>query len=718
MIKKLFSIVLVAFTINQVKADEGMWLPILLEQLNIEDMQARGFKLTAEDIYSINKTSMKDAVVLFNGGCTGEIISNEGLMLTNHHCGFSSINSLSTLENNYLRDGFWAKNKDQEIPAPGLTATFIISMFNVTDSIIPYLNKDMDEATRNMVIKQISAKLEAQFKKGTHYDATVRAFYYGNEFYLFLTETFKDLRLVGAPPSSVGNFGGETDNWMWPRHTGDFSMFRIYAGKDNLPAAYDPNNKPFKPRYSFPISLKGVQENDFTMVYGFPGRTQEYLTSYAVDLTINTTNPNRIDCRDQRLAIMNKYMRGNDTVTLMYASKARSLANAYKKWKGEMIGLKLNDAVTKKQTYESKFQQWANTHEGKDYRNLLKDMEAAYTEYKAYSELVDYTSEAFFAVELLNFASGYKKIAALTASDTISTEFYQLEAANFYTNSLNFYSKYYVKIDKELFATMMKLYAENVAPALQSEYFKAEATKYQNNYTAWADALFSKSVFVSAEKLQKAMSNFNAKKAKKLLNDPAYRLYAEVANRYESQIKSGINPLNEKIGIYMREYMKAQRLMQPDRDFYPDANSTLRVTYGNVKGYTAKDAVFYTYQTTDEGIEQKYIAGDEDFDMPASLIALFESNNFGRYANNEGELPIAFIASNHTTGGNSGSPVINANGELIGTNYDRVWEGTMSDIMYDVNRCRNISLDIRYTLFIVEKYAGATNIIQELNIVE
>ncbi len=716
--KKIIFIAFISLAALQVKADEGMWLPILLEQLNIEDMQARGFKLTAEDIYSVNKSSIKDAVVLFGGGCTAGVISNEGLVITNHHCGFSKINELSTLENNYLRDGFWATSKDMEIPAPGLTITFIISMHNVTDSIVPYLNNNMDEATRAGVIKQLSAKLEAQFKKGTHYDASVKAFYYGNEFYLFVTETFKDIRLVGTPESSVGNFGGETDNWAWPRHTGDFSMFRIYANSENKPAAYDPSNVPFKPRYSFPISLKGVAEGDFTMAMGFPGRTQEYLPSYAVDLTINSTNPNRIAVRDERLAIMNKYMLGNDTVTLMYASKVKTLANAYKKWSGESKGLILNDAIAKKEAFEIKFQQWANTHEGKDYRYLLQEMDTVYAQLKPYSELTDYTTEAFYAIELLNFAGSYKTIAALAISDTGTTEDYEKEATNFLTKSAGFYKKYYVKLDKELFAPMIKLYAENVDKKLQSAYFKSQAEKYAYNYENWANELFEQSVFADEAKLKKAMTNFNAKKANKLMNDPAYLLYAEVTNAYTNQIKTSGNPLNERASVLMRKYMQAQLLMQPDKDFYPDANSTLRVTYGNVKGYTPRDGVYYTYQTTDKGIEEKYIAGDEDFDMPTNLFGLMEKNDFGRYANSAGELPIAFIATNHTTGGNSGSPIINGNGEYVGINYDRVWEGTMSDIMYDVNRCRNITLDVRYILFIVDKYAGASNIIEELDIVE
>lgn len=716
---KLFIPVLFLMIATQeLKADEGMWLPILLEQLNIEDMQARGFKLTAEDIYSVNKSSMKDAVVLFGGGCTGGVISNEGLIITNHHCGLSTIKSVSTLEHNYLRDGFWAKSKDMEIPAPGLSVTFIISMHNVTDSIVPYLNDNMDETMRAGVIRQLSAKLEARFKKGTHYDASVKAFYYGNEFYLFVTETFKDIRLVGTPESSVGDFGGETDNWVWPRHTGDFSMFRIYANSENKPANYAAENVPFKPRYSFPISLKGVAEGDFTMAMGFPGRTQEYLSSYAVDLTINSTNPNRIAIRDARLAITNRYMSGNDTVTLMYAAKVKTLANAYKKWSGESKGLQLNDAIAKKEAFEVKFQQWANTHEGKDYRYLLQEMDSAYANFKPYAELVDYTTEAFYAIELLNFAGGYKTIAALTVTDTATTEDYQKLAGEFLTRADGFYKNYYLKLDKEQFAAMMQLYAEHVDKKLQSDYFKSQTEKYGYNYQQWADDLYAKSVFTNPVSLKKALSNFNAKKATKLLTDPAYLLYVEVTTTYTNQVKSYGNALNERVNVLMRKYMQAQRWMQPEKDFYPDANSTLRVTYGNVKGYAPRDGVYYTYQTTDKGIEEKYIPGDEDFNMPAPLVQMMEKNDFGRYKNSDGELPIAFVATNHTTGGNSGSPVINGNGEYVGINFDRVWEGTMSDIMYDVNRCRNITLDVRYILFIVDEYAGADNIINELNIIE
>ncbi|MFI5170839.1 MAG: S46 family peptidase [Chitinophagales bacterium] len=716
--KLIIALNLFIVSFSSARADEGMWIPILLEQLNIDDMRARGFKLTAEDIYSVNKSSMKDAVVLFGGGCTGEIISNEGLVLTNHHCGFSAINSLSSVENNYLKDGFWAKNKNEEKPCPGLSVTFIIAIYDVTDSILPYLKSTYTEAERNAIIREIAGGMEQRYTEGSHYGATVKDFYYGNEFYLFVTERFTDIRLVGAPPSNVGNFGGETDNWVWPRHTGDFSMFRIYANAENIPADYDQGNKPFVPRYSFPISIKGVQENDFTMVYGFPGRTQEYLPAAAVDLTVNSINPNRILVRDERLRIMNSYMSGNDTITLMYASKAKGLANAYKKWKGELIGLKLNDAITVKLDHEKQFQMWANTHVGKDYRNLLREINTAYANYKPYSKINDFTSEAAFGIEIINYASAYRKLIDLCRNDTVSESRLKTEADKLMSYSERFFTNYHLPLDREMFAALMKIYVDSVPADIQPPYIKAEAAKYNYDFNAWRDAVFKKTKFKSAALAKSSLTNFTRKKGLKLAADPVYKVYESIALNYEAIVANNITPSNEQITKLLRQYMEAQRLFDPEKKFYPDANSTLRVAFGNVKGYYAKDAVYYYYETTDQGIEQKYIPGDEEFDMPPKLIELMEKNDFGRYGNDEDELPIAFIATNHTTGGNSGSPVINANGELIGTNYDRVWEGTMSDIMFDPDRCRNISLDIRYTLFIVDKYAGAENIIKELRIVE
>ncbi len=701
-----------------VRADEGMWLPVLLQQLNIEDMRANGFKLTAEDIYSVNKSSMKDAVVLFGGGCTGELVSNEGLLLTNHHCGFSSVNALSSLEHNYLRDGFWAKNKNEELPCPGLTVTFIISMHDVTDSIIPFLQDTMTEAERTAAIKQLSAKLEKQFKGDTPYDASVKAFYYGNAFYLFVTETFKDIRLVGVPPESVGNFGGETDNWAWPRHTGDFSIFRIYADSTNHSAAYSETNKPYTPKYFFPISLNGIKENDFTMVYGFPGRTQEYLPSAAVDLIINSVDPNRVMVRSKRINIMDHYMLNNDTVTLMYASKAKSLANAYKKWKGEMTGLKLNNTIGLKKNYEEQFGNWTMTEKGMPYRGLLEKIDSIYAVYRPYSKINDFTSEAAYGIELINYAGGFQKLIDLCSNDTTTDATLQKEAARLLKAAEGFFAKYYLPLDREMFAAMMKIYCDSVPSAIQPEYVLQQKARYKNDFILWRDDMYAKTLFSDLASVRTVLENITKKKGLELANDPAFLLYENIAVNFDLIRNMYILPMNAEIDVLMRKYMQAQMAFEPDHIFYPDANSTLRVAYGKVQGYYPKDGVYYTYRTTSAGLIEKYADGNEEFDLPDTLLALLASKDFGKYADETGNLPVAFIATNHTTGGNSGSPVINANGELIGINFDRVWEGTMSDILFDPDRCRNISLDIRYTLWIIDKYAGAGNLLSEMKIIE
>lgn len=713
--KILFSLlILTAFSAT---AQEGMWLPALLQQ-NEEQMHKQGFTLTADDVYAVNHTSMKDAVVLFGGGCTGEVISDEGLVLTNHHCGFSAVLAASTVEHNYLKDGFWSYNRSEEIPSPGLSVTFIISMEDVTDKIIPSLTSDLTEQQRTDKVREISAELVKNAIAGTHYGAYVRSMYYGNQYYLFITETYKDIRLVGVPPESVGNFGGETDNWIWPRHTADFSIFRIYANKNNEPAEYSADNVPYKPRYYFPVSLKGVQENDFTLVYGFPGKTQEYLPASAVDMLIHTTDPNRIACRDARIAVMHEFMDHNDTLTLMYAGKEKSLANAYKKWKGETIGLLAYDAVEKKRAYEAQFTKWTNTNtEGAAYKNVLTELNTTYAELQPYSAVQDYTAEAFFGVEIINYAAGFNKLMNMIKADTIADSLLLKEAAAMKKNAEGYFKNYSAALDKKMFATLLKIYADNVKKELQPAYFKEQQAKYNNNFSAWANAVFSSSVFADKKKMEITLQHISSKKYRsKLLQDPTYKLYDAVNTSYLSVVETKINPAQEHIAVLMRQYMQAQMLMQPARHFYPDANLTLRVTYGNIKGYYPADGKYYDHATTDRGLEQKYTAGDEEFGLPPSLLKLFKENDFGRYADTNGDLPVGFIATNHTTGGNSGSPVLNAKGELIGINFDRVWEGTMSDIMYDADRCRNISVDIRYILFILDKYAHADNLLRELKI--
>jgi hypothetical protein len=715
MMKKYIALCALLTISFSVLAEEGMWLPMLLKQLE-GDMQKNGLKLSAEDIYSINKSSLKDAVVHFNGGCTGQLVSTKGLLITNHHCGFSAISFLSTIENDYLKNGFWAYKMEDEKPAAGLVVTFIINIEDVTAKIAPSLNDKMTTAERSKVIKELSSKLEREAVAGTHYEASVKPFFYGNDFYLFTTETFKDIRLVGTPPSSIGNFGGETDNWVWPRHNGDFSMFRIYAGKDNKPAAYSKDNVPYVPRSHFTISTAGVKEGAFTMVYGFPGTTQEYLPSYAVDLIQNVQDPNRVAIRGERVDIIDQAMRSNDTIRLEYAAKTQRLRNAYKKWDGEMAGLKKYDAVGKKQKQEADFIYWTSMNaDGKKYQSVLNDFKSVYQQYKPLSNAVDYTNEAAFGIEILTYAKLYGKLSAMCAIDSMPDSLITKEADRLLKSSVGYFKNYRVSVDKKVFTALMKMYCDSVDGAFKPEYVKEQQKKFNNDYNAYADYVFSKSFMTNYQDVEKMLTNFKRKSAKKINSDPAYALYYAIAKNYDALAAEKIIPLNDSIARLQRNYMQAQRLFQKDKMFYPDANSTLRFTFGNVKGYYPRDGVYYKPITTLSGIMEKRDDTNDDFVVPAKLKTLFDNKDFGRYEVN-GDVPVAFIATNHTTGGNSGSPVLNANGELIGTNFDRVWEGTMSDIMYDPSRCRNISLDVRYTLFIIDKFAGAKNLIDEMDI--
>lgn len=711
-------VVLVSFICLQkmLYSQEGMWVPMFLEK-NETQMQKQGFHLNAEDVYSTDSISMKDGVVLFGGGCTGVIISNEGLVLTNHHCGYGTISRLSTLEHNYLKNGYWALNKSEELPAAGLSVTLLIKMEDITDKILPFLSDTLNEIERNKKVKELSNPIVEEAIKGTHYGASVKSMYYGNQYYLFITETFKDIRLVAAPPEVVGNFGGETDNWVWPRQSGDFSVFRIYADKNNAPVEYHEDNIPYNPKYFFPISLNGVQENDFTLVFGYPGRTQEYLPSYAIDLIMHSTNPNRILCRDIRLETMNKFMAGNDTITLNYANKARGISNANKKWKGEILGLTVNHAIEKKQTFEKQFQTWADDSQ-RQFDTLLPAFEKLYADFKPYSEMVDFTSEAFYGIEIFSFASSLNSFVKSVENINSTDSSIHAEAKSASIRAKNFFSTYQREIDKQVFIKLMRIYAEHSDPALQSVRFKEQAKKYNGNYEKWWNDLNKKSLLLNEEKLQDYFSHFNKSDLSEFLSDPIFMLHKSVYDLYSKQISEIVEPYQLQISVLMRSYMQAQMMMQPDKSFYPDANSTLRVAFGNVKGIHIADGVQYDYYTTDNGIERKYKEGDEEFDVPEDLLHLFQENNFGKYADKNGALPIGFLATNHTTGGNSGSPVINADGELIGLNFDRIWEGTMSDIMYDINRCRNISIDIRYVLFMLDRYANAQYLMNEIKIAD
>lgn len=695
------------FFVSLVRAEEGMWLPMLLEKLNEKDMKAKGMKISAKDIYNINGSSLKDAIVSFGGFCTGEIISDKGLILTNHHCGFDAIQNHSTLTNNYIRDGFWAKNNGEELPNQGLFVTFIVRIDDVTSQVLAGVTKDMSEAQRQSQIDKNTREINSKVKKESHQGSFVRAFFEGNQYFLFVTETYNDIRLVGAPPSSVGNFGKDSDNWMWPRHTGDFSLFRIYAGKDNKPAAYSPDNVPYVPKRSLAISIKGTKPDDFTMVFGFPGRTMEYLHSEAVKQTVEVNDPAKIAIRDKALAVLDGFMRRDEAIKIQYAAKYAGISNAWKKWQGEVLGLTRTKAVEKKKSQEAVFQQRVNANPQwkAEYGTLIDDLQKAYDELKPYGLARDYYLEITSKIEV------FKVINALR-------QLQQAKGRNNYTQVLQrvqdqlkeMYGEYNSLVDQKLFEALMPMYAD------QPKEFVSPTATGKEDYAAWAAELFANSQLDNEEKVLAALASNPDGILSTLEQDPIYKVYAGMAELYNTQVAPKLNAIQDRINKMQRTYMQAQMDVMKEKTFYPDANSTLRVTYGNIKGYQPRDGVTYDPYTYLDGVLEKYVPGDYEFDVPAKLLELHKNKDYGIYGK-DGKLPVCFIATNHTTGGNSGSPALDAWGNLIGLNFDRVWEGTMSDINYDPSICRNIMVDIRYILFIIDKYAGADHLIKEMKLV-
>ncbi len=698
------------------KADEGIWMPQLIDALNFKDMKKNGFKLSAQQIYSINKASMKDAVAIFGGGCTAEVISNKGLILTNHHCGFSSIAAISSIEKDYLKNGYFAMNEKEEIYCKGLNVTFIKSIEDVTTKVNKNIKSNFSEKQKDSTI-QINCKLlEEKAESGNHYEAFIRPFFYGNEYYLFITEVFKDIRLVGAPPESIGKFGGETDNWVWPRHNADFSMFRIYSNKDNKPAEYSADNLPYKPLYSFPISLKGAENGDFTMVYGFPGKTQEYLTSYAVDLLMNQQDPIRVKLRETRLNIMEVDMKKNDTIRLMYTNRYAGVANGYKKWTGEMIGLKKSNASNKKKAFESKFLNLIlnDPNKKEKYTNLLKQFEKIYSDYAPLSKQYDYFSECLWGIDGFRMANGFTNVFNELKKKQAGKE-------NKFNSLLNDikpilpFKNFNKETDKKLCIALLNIFIKDIEPTLRPLYLDSLINVYKGNITELCDFLYNNSSFVDNGKAALMFQDFE-KKSILYEHDPIYLLASSIFQHYQKTIIPQINYYDRQINELQKEYMQGLKETIKDKTFYPDANGTLRVAYGKVSDYEGKDGVKFLHYTTIDGLIEKNKTGKEDFYVKERLIELYNKKDFGQYADKSGKLRTAFIGSNHTTGGNSGSPVLNAKGELIGTNFDRNWEGTMSDIMYNKDFCRNISLDIRFTLWVLDKYAGAGYLLNEMKL--
>ena len=696
-------------------SDEGMWLPLLLEKYNIEDMQQKGFRLTADDVYSINKTSIKDAIVRI-GGCTGVMVSGEGLLLTNHHCGYRDIQSHSTVESDYLTHGFWAMDRSQELPG-NMSATFLVRMEDVTSEILSELDNQMSERERQIKVFSVSRRLEAKAVEGTRYRSNVAPFFYGNQYFLFVYDVYEDVRLVGAPPSAIGKFGGDTDNWMWPRHTGDFAYFRVYATTNNEPAKYSPDNVPFKPLNFLPVSMEGVEEGDFTMVFGYPGTTQQYLTSQAVELITEVSNPHKIRLREIRLGIMSREMIQDPAVRIQYSSKYASVANAWKRWIGENKGLRRLNALEEKRRQEAGFQAWAAEDlESERYQKYGSLMEAFAHQYNMLEEYIrpnDFSREALRAIEVISFASRFRNLVAMMERGEEKEEL-EREAGRLKANAASFYKDYHVPIDRKVFMEMITEYRKHIDDKYHLPVFQVIDDQYKGQLDRYADKVFQKTIFTDQGKLFPILEQLTKRNLKQIKQDPVYEL-AKQANAIIDQLNLQTSIIEFTLSGLYRRYLVGLMDMQNDRIFYPDANRTMRVAYGHVEGYTPLDAVYYSHYTTLAGIMEKDNQDVYDYEVPEKLKTLYEQKDYGSYGR-DGSMPVAFIATNHTSGGNSGSPVLNADGHLLGLNFDRAWEGTMSDIMFDTDRCRNISVDIRYILFITDKYAGAGHLIDEMRL--
>lgn len=708
-------VVISILIVSIARASDGMWLPLLLEKMNEKEMKSLGMKISAKDIYSVNSGSLKDAIVSFGGFCTGEVISSKGLVLTNHHCGFDAIQNHSSIDHNYIRDGFWSGSYAEEIPNAGLFVTFIVRIEDVTARVLNGVNSDLSESERQSLIDKNSNEVKKSARRESYQDGFVRGFFEGNQYYLFITETYRDIRLVGAPPSAIGNFGRDTDNWVWPRHTGDFSMFRIYAGKDNKPAEYSADNVPYVPKRSLSISLDGTREGDFTMVFGFPGRTTEYLHSAAVNQIMTVNDPAKIAIREKALNVMDNFMRKDENIKIAYAAKYANVQNYYKKWQGEVLGLTRTDAVGKKQSMETVFQQRVNANPAwkSKYGSLLQDLAANYAALQPYALARDYFSEIMPKVEVLSVAA--QLTALLTAYEKNGESGYQKRLPVTREALQSLFAEYNPAVDRQLFEQLLPMYAaqpsEYVSATLRSMLLDAGS-----DYSKLADKLYGPGTLSDSAAVLALIAEPSATVLNTLRDNAMIFLYNDMLATFQLKVAPNLNSIQNQINGLQRIYMAAQMEVMKEKKFYPDANSTLRVAYGNVKSYQPRDAVKYESYTYLDGVMEKYIPGDYEFDVPEKLRTLYRNKDYGRYGEN-GRMPVCFIATNHTTGGNSGSPALDGYGNLVGLNFDRVWEGTMSDINFDPSICRNIMVDIRYVLFIIDKYAGDKRLVDEMKLV-
>jgi hypothetical protein len=713
--RKLFSLVIILLTLSGLKAraDEGMWLLPLIEKLNIGTMTEMGLKLTAEDIYSLNHASMKDAVVIFGGGCTGEIVSPQGLLLTNHHCGYGQIQNHSSVEHDYLNNGFWAMSQEEELPNPGLSVTFLVRIEDVTTRVLGKITPEMTEAERAEAVDAESSAITAEAIKGTYYKARVAPFYGGNQYFLLIYEVYSDVRLVGTPPNSIGKYGQDTDNWMWPRHTGDFSVFRVYMSPDGKPAPYSKDNVPLKPKHYLPVSIKNLHENDFTMILGYPGTTTRYMTSYEVEEAMKITNADRIIIRGKRQDIWMADMKADPKVNIQYASKFAGSSNYWKFSIGQNEGLTRLHTAEHKAAFEAEFMKWVNADPVRidKYGNALPLIENAVRGRAEKFNAMQWYNEVFRgSTELINYAGQLIPLEkALASKDKERVEGITLRMLK----SLdNFYGDYNYPTDRKMTKAMLKLFRENIDSMYWPDLYALIDKKFKGNIDAYVEYMFTRSFLTTPDKLKAFLADPDLKK---LLKDPAYKAAISVAS-VRTTLQMDLQGFNADLAKGQRTYLAGVMEYMPGKTQYPDANFTMRLTYGQILDYYPYDAVHYNWYTTLDGVIQKYKPGDYEFDLPQRLIELYNKKDYGRYASPDGYMPVCFITNNDITGGNSGSPVINASGELIGLAFDGNWEAMTGNISFEPDLQRCICVDIRYVLWIIDVYAGAGHLLDEMDI--
>ena len=720
--KKLFVFALAILAmVGRVRADEGMWLPMFVERLNYVDMQKMGLQLTPEELYSINNSSLKDAIVGLGSNdkprgffCTGEIVSEHGLLFTNHHCGYSAVQKLSSDQYDYLRDGFWAKNYSEELPAPEMTASFLVRMENVTDEVLAVVLSDMDWQARTMAINAKIKDLEEAASEGGKYNPVVKGFFEGNEYYMFVYQVFPDVRLVGVANESIGKFGGDTDNWMWPRHTGDFSIFRVYADKDGNPAPYSKDNVPLTPKHHLPISLDGVHQDDFTMIWGFPGSTERYMSSYGIDYNVNTFYPTIIDIFGKKLEVMEEYMKADEHIKLMYADNHASYANAWKNFIGQCTMLPKNKVSETKVKLENNFMLWVNRNNKEEYKNALPNLKEAYKTLNEVAKFIYYPGQianvgiAGIASQFAAYYDAYKE------KDKEGMEVAQAQLQEMNVDDL--FAGTDPQVEKKTFAEMLKVYKNAFKADELPEIYSIIDKKFKGDIDAFTDEVYANSIFATPESVKAFLAKPNPKKVGKDYAFITFYSMYEVLVSHVPTYQMTMTSIRENDHIFVKGLREYYADMYPNKSLYPDANSTMRMSYGSVQDYMPADAVHYDYVCTAQGILEKYVPGDYEFDAPKRLIDLIEKKDYGVYANEDGELIVCFLSTNDITGGNSGSPIMNGKGELIGLAFDGNWEAMSGDVNFEPRLQRTINVDIRYVLFIIDKYAGASNLISELDI--